>query len=129
MNTNRELAQRLIDCFNAKDVAGLDQILSDTVKHTALGTQFEANVEGRSAYIAYMGGEVLPRFKSLNFQAERILEDPDAGTVILEWRGSFVTSAEKPYSSRGVFVIECRNGRIDWVRDYFDTEKTRQAMS
>jgi ketosteroid isomerase-like protein len=129
MNTNKELAQRLIACFNSKDMAGLDQIISDTVKHTAGGTQFEADIEGRSAYIAYMAGQVLPRFKSLNFHAERVLEDADAGTVVMEWRGSFVTSGDKPYSSRGVFVIECRNGRIEWVRDYFDTEKTKQAMA
>jgi ketosteroid isomerase-like protein len=129
MYTNKQLAERLIDCFNSKDTVLLQKIISDTVKHTAGGTAFSADLEGQANYLAYMAGTVFPRFASLNFKAERVIEDIAAGIVAVEWQGSFVTSAGKPYLSRGVFVIECRDGQIEWVRDYFDTEKTKQAMS
>jgi len=35
----------------------------------------------------------------------------------------------KSFSIKGVFIIDIKDGKIDWVRDYFDTEKTKQAAS
>lgn len=129
MSTHKELALRLIECFSRTDIRGIDRLISDSVKHTAGGADFSTDLQGRAAYLEYMGERLFPRFRSLHFEAYNVIEDVSTGTVVVEWRGSFVTSAGKPYTNRGAFVIECHDGRISWVRDYFDTLKTKEAMS
>jgi len=128
VSANTDLVRRLIATFNRRDAAQLADLITDTVKHTAAGTTFNADLEGRNSYIEYMKN-VLSNFHSINFEPYNMYEDQKAGVVIAEWRADFITSGGVPFSSNGAFVVEIRDGQIEWVRDYFDTEKTKQAMS
>ncbi len=76
-----------------------------------------------------MRDDVLVKFNRVNFEPYNIFEDTERDTVTAEWRGDFDLKNGKSFSSKGVFVVDIVDGKIDWVRDYFDTEKTKQATS
>lgn len=119
----------MFERFNALDAEGLSPLVSDSVKHSAPGTQFGVDLEGRAGFITYFREKVFPRFEKVHFIPDNMFEDSEAGVVVTEWHGDFRTKAGTPFSSKGVFVVTIANGKIDWVREYFDTEKTKKAMS
>lgn len=127
MSTNKELIKTLVRCFNERNADGLSAIVTDDVKHTASGSAFEANLEGRDDFMKYMQGDVFAKFNRIHFDPYNIFEDNKLNAVIAEWRGDFDLKNGKSFSSKGVFIIDIKDGKIDWVRDYFDTEKTKQA--
>jgi ketosteroid isomerase-like protein len=128
VSRNKELVAQLIRHFNARDADGLEPLVTDTVKHTAAGTAFHADLEGRDAFMRYIRHDVLAKFERVHFEPCNVYEDAQAGVVTAEWRGEFTLKNGRSYSSKGVFVVEIRDGRIDWLRDYFDTEKTKRAV-
>lgn len=123
------LTDRLIECFNGRNAAGLGEIVADDVTHTAPGSQFGAELKGRRALIQYFGDRVFPKFTTIQFVSDTWFRDPATGIEIAEWHGSFLTQAGVTYVNRGVFVLETAAGRISSMREYFDTERTKQAMS
>ena len=129
MSSNKELTKSMFERFNALDAEGLAPLVSETVKHSAPGTQFGVDLEGSTAFIAYFKEKVFPKFEKVHFMPDNLFEDSEAGVVVTEWHGDFITKAGKPFSSKGVFVVTIADGKIDWVREYFDTEKTKKAMS
>lgn len=129
MGENKELVQRMVHCFNSLDADGLSPIITDEVKHTAGGSAFGADIEGRDDFIKYMRDRVLAKFTSIHFDTYNVFEDQEKNTVIAEWRGDFSLKNGRSFSSKGVFITDIKEGKIDWVRDYFDTEKTKQATS
>ena len=129
MSANKDVTKSMFERFNALDAEGLSELVSDGVKHSAPGTQFGVDLEGKAVFIAYFREKVFPKFEKINFMLDNIFEDTEAGVVVTEWHGDFLTKAGKPFSSKGVFVVATTDGKIDWVREYFDTEKTKQAMS
>ncbi len=128
MIDEKQLANDLFESFNKHDLNLLESLLNEGVKHSAQGSAFGAEMAGRKEYIEHMNG-VLSNFKSINFSPYRIHYDPTVKTLAIEWQGDFVTINDVAYSSDGVFVMEITDGKISWVREYFDTEKTQQAMS
>lgn len=129
MSKNKELVAKLVECFNELNSDGIAEIITDRVKHSAAGTAFNAELEGRDEFMKYIREDVLAKFNSVNFEPYNIFEDAEKGSVTAEWRGNFDLKNGKSFSSKGVFVVDIRDGKIDWVRDYFDTEKTKQATS
>ncbi len=129
MSANKDLTKSMFERFNATDADGLSPLVSDGVKHSAPGTQFGVDLEGKTVFIAYFREKVFPKFEKIHFMLDNVFEDAEAGVVVTEWHGDFLTKAGKPFSSKGVFVVTIADGKIDWVREYFDTEKTKQAMS
>ena len=129
MSENKELIKTMVRCFNERNADGLSGIVTDEIKHTAGGSAFEADVKGRDDFMKYMRDSVLAKFTRIHFDPYNIFEDKEMNVVIAEWRGDFDLKNGKSFSSKGVFVADIRDGKIDWVRDYFDTEKTKQATS
>ncbi len=129
MSANKDLTKSMFERFNALDAEGLSPLVSDGVKHSAPGTRFGVHLEGKSLFIAYFREKVFPKFENVHFMPDNMYEDAEAGVVVTEWHGDFLTKAGKPFSSKGIFVVAITDGKIDWVREYFDTEKTKQAMS
>ena len=76
-----------------------------------------------------MRDRVLAKFTSIHFDTYNVFEDQEKNAVIAEWRGDFSLKNGRSFSSKGVFIADIKEGKIDWVRDYFDTEKTKQATS
>ena len=129
MSANKDLTKSMFERFNATDADGLSPLVSDSVKHSAPGTQFGVDLEGKTVFITYFREKVFPKFEKIHFMLDNVFEDAEAGVVVTEWHGDFLTKTGKPFSSKGVFVVTFAGGKIDWVREYFDTEKTKQAMS
>ena len=129
MSANKDLTKSMFERFNAMDADGLSPLVSDGVKHSAPGTQFGVDLEKKSVFVAYFREKVFPKFERVNFIPDKMYEDAEASVVVTEWHGDFLTKAGKPFSSKGVFVVTIADGKIDWVREYFDTEKTKKAMS
>ena len=127
MSANKELIEEMVRCFNELDADGLSPVITDEVKHTAGGSAFGADIEGRDNFIKYMRDRVLAKFTSIHFDLYNIFEDNENNAVIAEWRGNFSLKNGRSFSSTGVFITDIKDGKIDWVRDYFDTEKTKQA--
>ena len=127
MSANKELIEEMVRCFNELDADGLSPVITDEVKHTAGGSAFGADIEGRDNFIKYMRDRVLAKFTSIHFDLYNIFEDNENNAVIAEWRGNFSLKNGRSFSSKGVFITDIKDGKIDWVRDYFDTEKTKQA--
>lgn len=125
----QRLAHELIDRFNALDAHGLGALLTEQATHTAPGSKFGADIAGREALVAYFRDRVFPNFQSIRFVIERCYFDAAANVELAEWHGDFLTRAGVPYSNRGALVLELEDGRIARMREYFDTERSKQAMS
>ncbi len=129
MSANKNLVRMLVRCFNERNTDELSEIITDNVKHTAGGSAFNAELEGREDFMKYMKDDVLAKFNRIHFDPYNIFEDKEMNVVTAEWRGDFDLKNGNSFSSKGVFVVDIKDGKIDWLRDYFDTEKTKQATS
>jgi ketosteroid isomerase-like protein len=47
----------------------------------------------------------------------------------VEWDSHLEPKSGKTYSNNGAFVIDCADGRIQWVREYFDTQKSNENVN
>lgn len=128
MSTNTELATEVIRHFNTLDADGLFNLVTENIKHTAAGTQFDTDLKGRDGYMKYMRN-LLSRFKKCHFKPYHVYDVADENVVVVQWTGEFITEAGKPFSTKGALIFEIVDGKIDWVHDYFDTEKTKRAFS
>ena len=54
----------------------------------------------------------------------QLAEDDRQSAVTVEWRSHLKPKSGKNYSNTGVFVVDLADGKITWVREYFDTEKS-----
>jgi ketosteroid isomerase-like protein len=59
----------------------------------------------------------------VRFEIVNCYEDKAQPVVVAEWRSHLNPKTGKDYSNNGAFFVEIRDGRIYWVREYFDTEK------
>ena len=128
MSTNTEVALEVIRHFNTLDADGLGNLVTENIKHTAAGTQFDTDLEGREEYLDYIRN-LLSRFKKCNFQPYHVYDVADQNAVVVEWTADFTTDTDINWSSRGVLIFDIVDGKVDWVRDYFDTEKTKSIYS
>lgn len=128
MSTNTEVVLEVIRHFNTLDADGLRNLVTDNIKHTAAGTQFDTDLEGREEYLDYIRN-LLSRFKKCDFQPYHVYDVVDENTVVVEWTADFITDTDIEWSSRGVLIFDVVDGKVDWVRDYFDTEKTKSIYS
>lgn len=129
MSDHVALARRMIDCYCRMDAAGLEPLLHEHAKHTAPGSDFGTDMEGRGKIAEYFRKNVFPSFDRVNFEAVHLWQDRDASVVVVEWRSHLWPKTGKNYSNTGAFVIEMRNGQIYWVREYFDTEKANKHVN
>jgi ketosteroid isomerase-like protein len=111
------------------DADGLQPLLTADVKHSAPGSDFGADLQGAEHIVDYFRKNVFPAFHDVRFEVVHLHEDPVQSTVVVEWRSHLKPKTGKNYSNTGVFVIELRDGRIAWVREYFDTEKAHANVA
>jgi ketosteroid isomerase-like protein len=128
MSTNTEVALEVIRHFNTLDADGLRDLVTENIKHTAAGTQFDTDLEGREEYLDYIR-ILLSRFKKCDFQPYHVYDVADQNAVVVEWTADFITDTDIEWSSRGALIFDIVDGKVDWVRDYFDTEKTKSIYS
>jgi ketosteroid isomerase-like protein len=128
MSQASELVGKMVDCYCRMNADGLRPLLHPQVKHTAPGSDFGTDLEGASNIVEYFRKTVFPSFHSVNFEIVFQYEDKEKSAVIVEWRSHLKPKTGKNYSNTGAFVIEIKDGKIYWVREYFDTEKAHQHV-
>ena len=128
MSINTEAALNMVRHFNACDAEGLYDLVTENIKHTAAGTQFDTDLEGRDEYMEYMRN-LLSSFRKCDMRPYHVYDVADENVVVIEWEADFIIKNGKTFSSRGVLIMDIIDGKVDWVRDYFDTEKTKRTFS
>jgi len=128
MSQASELVGKMVDCYSRMDADGLRPLLHPQGKHTTPGSDFGTEMEGASNIVEYFRKNVFPSFHSVNFEIVSQYEDKEKSAVIVEWRSHLKPKTGKSYSNAGTFVIEIKDGKIYWVREYFDTEKAHQHV-
>ena len=128
MSQASELVGKMVDCYSRMDADGLRPLLHPQGKHTTPGSDFGTDVEGASNIVEYFRKNVFPAFHSVNFEIVSQYEDKEKSAVIVEWHSHLKPKTGKSYSNAGTFVIEIKDGKIYWVREYFDTEKAHQHV-
>lgn len=123
------VANKMIDCYNRMDADGLRDVLHPQCRHTTPGSDFGTDKIGSEIIIEYFKQNVFPSFDRVNFDVKHLFEDNAKGAVIIEWKSTLWPKSGKNYSNDGAFVIEFKDGRIAWVREYFDTEKSHQNVN
>ncbi len=129
MSDHLSVVQQMVRCYSEMDAAGLGPLLHVEAKHTAPGSDFGTDIEGREKIVEYFRENVFPSFDRVGFDIVFLWEDRDRSAVIVEWRSHLWPKTGKNYSNSGVFVIEMKGGLIYWVREYFDTEKAHQHVT
>jgi len=128
MTANETLVRNMVECYSTMDGDGLRPFLHPEAKHTAPGSDFGTDMEGSEKIIDYFKQEVFPSFHQVQFEIVNLFEDENRSAVIVEWRSILRPKSGRNYTNTGVFVVEIKNGKIYWVREYFDTEKAHQNV-
>ena len=113
---NTDLVYKMVDAYCAMDADALRPLLHPRSKHSAPGSDFGTDIEGGETIVEYS-------FHSVRFEIVNCYEDKAQPVVIAEWRSHLNPKTGKDYSNNGAFFVELREGKIYWVREYFDTEK------
>jgi len=123
MSANKDLVDKMVLAYNTMNADALTPLLHAGAKHSAPGSDFGADLIGSDKIVEYFRKNVFPAFHAVRFEVVHQFEDPAKSAVIVEWRSHLHPKTGKNYSNTGAFVIEIRDHRIYWVREYFDTEK------
>lgn len=129
MSTNVEVVHKMLDCYRRMDSDGLREILHPQARHTAPGSDFGADMEGSDRIVDYFKKNVFPSFDRVDFEPVYVWEDAPRSVVVVEWRSHLWPKTGKNYSNTGAFVVELRDARVYWVREYFDTEKAHRHVT
>ena len=129
MSAHVVAVQAMIDCYNRMDGDGLLTILDAECRHTTPGSDFGTDKVGSATIVEYFKQNVFPSFNRVQFDVKHLYEDTAQGVVIVEWKSTLWPKTGKNYGNDGAFVIEFKNGRISWVREYFDTEKSNKNVN
>lgn len=128
MSPASQLVGEMVQCYCRMDADGLGRLLHPLAKHSAPGSDFGADLEGASSVVEYFRRNVFPSFHAVHFEIVFQYEDKEKAAVIVEWRSHLKPKSGKDYSNTGVFVVELRDEKVYWVREYFDTEKAHQHV-
>lgn len=129
MSDNVSVVKRMVGCYSSMDGDGLGPLLHAESKHTAPGSDFGTDLEGRDKIVSYFKQNVFPSFDKVQFDVVHLWEDAPNSVVVVEWRSHLWPKTGKNYSNTGAFVIELRDNLIYWVREYFDTEKANKNVN
>jgi len=129
MTDNETVVRKMVDCYCRMDADGLGPLLTPDAKHSAPGSDFGTSLTSRPAIVEYFRKNVFPSFDRVNFEIVFLWEDREHNVVVVEWRSHLWPKTGKEYRNTGAFAIEIKNGLIDWVREYFDTEKAHQNVN
>jgi ketosteroid isomerase-like protein len=129
MTDRIKLVNEMLDAFCRMDSGAFERVLHPDARHSAPGSDFGANLVGRTHIAEYFSVDVFPSFNRVKFEAVHTWEDEARSVVVVEWRSHLWPKTGKNYSNTGVFVIEIKDELIYWVREYFDTEKAHQHVN
>ena len=129
MTDNETLVRRMMEAYSRMDGDGIRAVLHPDARHTAPGSDFGADMQGRDTIVTYFRNDVFPSFERVRFDTVFLWEDRERSTVVVEWRSHLSPKTGKVYSNTGAFVIEIKDGQVYWVREYFDTQKAHEHVT
>ena len=114
-----ELVRILFTALNSRDLTSLEQHLADDASFDFPGPGL---IRGRKKIILFL--KILFRkFSRLTFSLQRVITEQDCACAV--WTNEGEDKAGKPYSNRGITLMEIREGKITFLSDYFkDTSFT-----
>jgi len=129
MSEQARLVRKMVECYNTMNADGLREVLSADCRHTCPGSDFGAHKEGADIIIDYFKNKVFLSFDQVRFDIKQLYQDPEQNSIVVEWDSHLQPKTGKTYSNNGVFVIDFTDGRISWVREYFDTQKSHENVT
>ena len=130
MSENMSKVRTMVaECYVKMDADALTPILHPDARHTAPGSDFGTDLEGRATIVEYFRKNVFPSFNQVDFEIVFAWEDKEKNVVVAEWRSHLWPKTGKEYRNTGAWVVEMRDGLIYWVREYFDTQKANQNVN
>jgi ketosteroid isomerase-like protein len=111
--TNKELAQSIFVALNSRNLAELEQYLSETAVFDFPGV---GSIEGRKKILVFL--KVLFRkYPRLAFTVEEIIMEDDRACAV--WTNEGEDKAGNTYQNRGITLVRFSDGEIVFISDYF----------
>ncbi len=120
---SHEVAQRLLDAHNTKDLASLRSLLADDVRYWSV---LAGPLVGADDVIA----EMSRIFQSLpNDELTVLRQAADAETCVAEFEASGTSASGEDYRHEYAQVLELDDGLITSIKVYLDPEAVPVALS
>lgn len=91
MSEHRRLVEKMIHCYNTMNAAELESVLHPEARHSDPISEEGSDLRGRPAIIAYLGGKIFPKFRTVHFDLTHIWEDPIHSVITAEWNNLLET--------------------------------------
>lgn len=119
----RNLLGTLIEAYNSKDVAALEEIYDEEIR---LWTTLGGETRGRDAVLGHVR-ELFDHLPDETMHADTIVGDDSTLVVELTSRGT--TPAGESYELQFTEVFEIRDGAITEIRTYVDPDDVEAVTS
>ena len=111
--TNKELAQSIFVALNSRNLATLEQYLSENARFDFPGV---GTIEGRKKVVVFL--KVLFRqYPRLVFAVEDIIAE--GGQACAVWTNQGEDKKGNAYQNRGITLVRFSEGKIIFISDYF----------
>jgi len=114
----------IFEAMNSKNLAILEPYLAEDVTFDFPGS---AQVVGKKRVLVFLK-VLLRKYPDILFQVQDAIVDHDK--VCIVWTNSARRDTDQPYQNSGLTLVNCNNGLIKSISDYFkDTSFVRAAGS
>jgi ketosteroid isomerase-like protein len=125
---NKQLLRQIFAELAAGNSRPMVERLAPDVAWTVMGrTPWSRTYRGKQAVLGELLGELRARLADrYRATAERLIAEGDL--VVVEARGHATTTAGLPYDNQYCFIYRIRDGAIQEVTEYLDTELVTAAL-
>ena len=118
---NKELMRQAFEALGAGDSRPFVDSLADDVRWTITGsTEWSGTYYGKQEVQTRLLGPLVAQFADrYTARAERLIAEDDH--VVVEFRGSVITTAGLDYNNTYCYVCRLAGGKVREIREYWDT--------
>lgn len=119
---NKQLMQQIFaELARGNSEALVEAIADNVVWHVTGTTKFSKSYRGKASLMNDLVGPLFSQFEDQyrNVADRFIAED---NYVVVECRGQATTKTGKPYNNKYCFVFRLKDGKIEEVTEYMDTQ-------
>jgi uncharacterized protein (TIGR02246 family) len=116
--SDEQIVQTFFEVFNNRDTVRMGNLLNSDAEFFFPKTQ---PLIGRERILKFL--KILFRqYPQLSFTIQRVIQQGERAAV--HWTNQGFNRREEPYQNEGVTILEMRNGKINYISDFFkNTEK------
>jgi ketosteroid isomerase-like protein len=123
MEENKQVARQFIDCFNASDIAGALDLLTDDATWWIAGNPEQLPAaglynKGKIARLLYNMAGQLP--KGLKMTVKGLVAEGEKVAMEVESYGELRNG--RVYNQQYHFLLTMREGKINAIKEYLDTQ-------